>query len=212
MLVRDVMQPRVFAVTPDTTLSEAVRLTRVRGIRHLPVLEGRELVGIVSDRDLKRVMASPATSLEARELTHLLDRLTVAEIMTRPVITVAPPVPMEEAARVMVREKISALPVIEEGRLVGIVTETDVLELFVKAMGAGEPSSRLDVALGEGRSALAEVVRVVEEAGMQVASIMTLVSRAGHMKAVMRVATINPSPAVKALEARGYAVRQPWRG
>lgn len=99
MLVRDVMQPRVFAVTPDTTLSEAVRLTRVRGIRHLPVLEGRELVGIVSDRDLKRAMASPAAGLEAGELTSLLDRLTVAEIMTCPVITVAPPVPVEEAAR-----------------------------------------------------------------------------------------------------------------
>ena len=212
MLVRDVMQPHVVTVTPQTTLSEAVRLTRQRGIRHLPVLEGGELVGIVSDRDIKRAMASPATSLEAHELTSLLDRLTMAEIMTRPVMTVAPPVPVEEAARVMVREKISALPVTEEGRLVGIVTETDVLELFVKAMGAGEPSSRLDVVLGERRSALAEVVRVVEEAGVLIASIMTLVSRAGLKEAVIRVATINPSPAVKALEARGYAVRQPWRG
>lgn len=212
MLVRDVMQSQVVTVTPQTTLSEAVRLTRQRGIRHLPVLEGGELVGIVSDRDLKRAMASPATSLEARELTYLLERLTMAEIMTRPVMTVAPPVPVEEAARVMVREKISALPVTEEGRLVGIVTETDVLELFVKAMGAGEPSSRLDVVLGERRSALAEVVRVVEEAGVQIASIMTLMSRAGLREGVIRVATINPGPAVKALEARGYAVRQPWRG
>jgi len=212
MLVRDVMQPQVVTVTPQTTLSEAVRLTRQRGIRHLPVLEGGALVGIVSDRDLKRAMASPATSAEARELTSLLDRVTMGEIMTRAVITVAPAVPLEEAARVMVREKISALPVTEEGRLVGIVTETDVLELFVKAMGAGEPSSRLDVVLGERRSALAEVVRVVEEAGLQIASIMTLVSRAGLREAVIRVATINPGPAVKGLETRGYAVRQPWRG
>lgn len=212
MLVRDVMQPRVIAVDPHTTLSEAVRLTRQRGIRHLPVLEGRELVGIVSDRDLKRAMASAATGPEAREVTHWLVRLTVAEIMTRPVITVAPPVPVEEAARIMVREKINALPVTEEGRLVGIVTETYLLELFVNAMGAGEPSSRLDVALGERRSTLAEVVRVVEEVGMQIASIMTLVSRAGGKEAVIRVTTINPGPAVKALEARGYAVRQPWHG
>ena len=212
MLVRDVMQSQVVTIAPQTTLPEAVRLTRQRGIRHLPVLEGGELVGIVSDRDLKQAMASPATSLEARELTYLLDRLTMAEVMTRPVITVAPMVPVEEAARVMVREKISALPVTEEGRLVGIVTETDVLELFVKAMGAAEPSSRLDVVLGERRAALAEVVRTVEEAGVPIASIMTLVSRAGLREAVIRVATINPGPAVQALQGRGYAVRQPWRG
>lgn len=186
-------------------------MTRQRRIRHLPVVEGGELVGIVSDRDLKRAKASPATSLEAHELTHLLNRLTMAEIMTRRVITVAPMVPVEEAARVMVREKISALPVIEEGRLVGIVTETDVLELFVKAMGAEEPSSRLDVVLGERRSALAEVVRTVEEAGVPIASIMTLVSPAGLKEAVIRVGTINPGPAVQALHGRGYAVRQPWR-
>jgi acetoin utilization protein AcuB len=211
MLVRDVMQPQVVAITPKTTLPEAIRLTRQRGVRHLPVLEEGRLVGIVSDRDLKRAMASPATSLEAHELTYLLNRLTMAEIMTRDVITVAPMVPVEEAARVMVREKISALPVIEEGRLVGIVTETDVLELFVKAMGVGEPSSRLDVVLGERPSALAEVVRTVEEAGVPIASIMTLVSREGVKEAVIRVATINPGPAVQALQARGYSVRQPWR-
>jgi len=212
MLVRDVMQPHVVTVTPQTTLSEAVRLTRQRGIRHLPVLEGGELVGIVSDRDLKRAMASPATSLEAHELTSLLDRLTMAEIMTRPVMTVAPPVPVEEAARVMVREKISALPVTEEGRLVGIVTETDVLELFVKAMGAAEPSSRLDVVLGDRPSALAEVVQAIEKAGASISSIMTLTKSAGLKEAVIRVTTINPGPAVRALETRGYSVRQTWRG
>ena len=120
--------------------------------------------------------------------------------------------PVEEAARLMVQEKISALPVTEGGRLVGIVTETDVLELFVKAMGAGEPSSRLDVVLGDRQSALAEVVRAVEAAGVVISSIMTLANREGLKEAVMRVATINPGPAVRALEARWYVVRESWRG
>lgn len=86
MLVEDVMQPEVITISPKTSLPEAMRLVRQRGIRHLPVVDNGTLVGIVSDRDLKRAMASPATSLERHELTYLLDALEVAEIMTRAVI------------------------------------------------------------------------------------------------------------------------------
>ena len=212
MLVRDVLTPNVISVSPKTTLPEAVRLMRERGIRHLPVVEDGKLVGIVSDRDLKRAMASPATSLEVHELTYLLNRLAVGEIMTRTVITIGAMFPVEEAARLMVMEKVSALPVTDADRLVGIVTETDVLDLFVRAMGAGTPSSRLDVRLGDRQNALAEVVRLTEDAGAAVSSVMTLVDREGRREAVLRLATINPGPAVKALEARGYTVTAPWRG
>lgn len=212
MLVADLMQSKLVTVTPATTLPEAIRLVGQRGIRHLPVIENGQLVGIVSDRDLKRAMASPATSLAAHELNYLLDRLTVAEIMTRAVITVAPSFPVEEAARIMVREKISALPVTEGGVLVGLVTETDLLQLLVTALGAGEPSSRLDVTLGENRSALAEVIRAVEATGAPVASVVTLVSRDGLKHAIIRVATINPVPAVDALRRAGYTLRDGWRG
>lgn len=212
MLVRDVMQSRVITIKPKTTLPEAMKLGAERGVRHLPVVDGAELVGIVSDRDLKRAMASSATSLERHELTYLLETLDVAEIMTRPVVTIGPMFPVEEAARLMVKEKISALPVTEGGRLIGIVTETDVLELFVRAMGAGEPSSRLDVVVGDRRSALSEIVSLVESGGAPVSSLVTLKNRAGFKEAVLRVATINPGAAIKALEAKGYQVREAWRG
>jgi acetoin utilization protein AcuB len=212
MLVQDIMQPKVVIVGPRTTLPEALRLVQQRGIRHLPVVDDGRLIGIVSDRDLKRAMASSASTLERHELNYLLDRLTLEEIMTRTVITIAPMFPVEEAARVMVKERISALPVTEAGRLVGILTETDVLDLFVRAMGAGEPSSRLDVVLGDRRHALPEVVEVVEAAGASISSIMTLRSRSGVREAIVRVATINPGPAVEALTAKGYEVRDAWRG
>lgn len=212
MLVEDVMQSGVITITPKTSLPAAVRLMRQRGIRHLPVVDDDALVGIVSDRDLKRAMASPATSLESHELSYLLDALTVAEIMTRAVITAGRTFPVEEAARLMVKEKVSALPVTDMGRLVGIVTETDVLELFVKAMGAGEPSSRIDVLLAEREAPLAGVVHAIEEAHVRISSIMTLVDPAGRRDVVVRVQTIDPGPALARLEARGYIVRNPRRG
>jgi acetoin utilization protein AcuB len=211
MLVREIMQTRLVTITPETTLPEAMKLVGQRRIRHLPVLQDGELVGIVSDRDLKRAMASPATTLAVNELVYLLDRLTVAEIMTRAVITIGPQCPVEEAARLMMQEKIGALPVTESGALVGIVTETDVLELFVRAMGAGIPSSRLEVFLGSGADALSDVVRTVEASGLSISSIVVLTGRTGLREVVLRVPTINPGAAVRALEARGYVVREAHR-
>lgn len=212
MLVEDVMQRPVITVTPQTTLPEALRLSRTRGVRHLPVLEEGKLVGIISDRDLKRAMASPAIALERHELTYLLEKVSVEEIMTRSVMTAVPELPLEEAARVMVKEKISALPVTAEGCLVGIVTETDVLDLFVRAMGAGEPSSRLDVVVPQGGVSLADVVHAIEDAETSISSIVTLPGRTGRREVVVRVRTINPGPAIKRLEACGLAVRNPARG
>jgi acetoin utilization protein AcuB len=212
MLVRDVMQTKLVTVSPETTLPQATRLAAERRIRHLPVVEGGELLGIVSDRDLKQAMASPATSLEAHELSYLLSRLAVAEIMTKTVITIGPLSPVEEAARLMLQEKISALPVTDGGQLVGIVTETDVLDVLVRALGAGTPSTRLDVLLERRPAELVEVIDAIERAGVPIASVVTLESRAGVREVVVRVATLDPRPAIEALEARGFAVRQPWRG
>ena len=212
MLVEDVMQAPVITITPKTSLPEAMRLVRHRGIRHLPVVEDDRLVGIVSDRDLKQAMASPATALESHELRYLLDAVTVDEIMTRAVVTVGRMFPIEEAARLMVTEKISALPVTERGKLIGIVTETDVLELFVKGMGAGQPSSRIDVRLGRNSTALAELVHAVEDASVEICSIMTLGDRTGGKDVVIRVGSIDPRPAVANLQRRGYAVRDPRKG
>ena len=212
MLVEDIMRTAVVTITPKTSLPAAVRLMRQRGIRHLPVVDDDVLVGIVSDRDLKQAMASPATSLETHELNYLLEALTVDEIMTRAVMTIGRTFPVEEAARLMVKEKVSALPVTEAGRLVGIVTETDVLEVFVKAMGAGEPSSRIDVMLTERTAPLTDVVHALEEARAGISSVMTLVDPAGRRNVVIRVRTIDPGPAIACLEARGYTVRSPQRG
>ena len=212
MLVSDVMQATVLTITPKTSLPEAIRLVQHRGIRHLPVVEDDRLVGIVSDRDLKRAMASSATSLERHELRYLLDTVTVDEIMTRAVITVGRMFPIEEAARIMVKEKVSALPVTEQGRLIGIVTETDVLELFVRGMGAGEPSSRIDVRLGDDSATLADLVHAVEVAPVAISSIMTLADRAGHKDVVIRVRSMDPRAAMASLETRGYTVRDPRKG
>ncbi len=213
MLVQDVMQRGVVVVSPETNLAEAMRLLQQRGIRHLPVLDQGKLVGIISDRDLKGAMLSAAMSRNTAETWAALDRLTAGDVMMRAVVTIAPMFPVEEAARLMVTRKISALPVTEDGRLIGIVTETDVLELFVRAMGVTEPSSRLDGVLGDDPHALDRAGQAVEGSGAAITSVMTLRSPVtGMREAVIRVTTIDPGPAIRALESRGYEVRDSWRG
>jgi acetoin utilization protein AcuB len=177
------------------------------------VVDEGSLVGIISDRDLKAAVASVLTSAGGPDLNAVVERLTAADVMTRKVVTVAPMFSVEEAAKLMVTKKISALPVTEAGRLVGIITETDVLHLFIRALGVTEPSSRIDVMLGDEPHALGRAIEIVEAAGMTISSVMTLRSpTTGQTQAVIRVTTINPGAAIKAIEAGGFTIRDSWRG
>lgn len=129
--VREVMTTAPATVTLETSVSAARTLLQQRQIHHLPVLDQGRLVGIVSERDLLQVQPSPATSLSVWEINYLLDKLSVGEVMTRFVITVTPDTPVLEAVRRLVGQKISALPVVENGQLIGIITRSDVLRLFL---------------------------------------------------------------------------------
>ena len=133
MRVREVMTGALTTVRPDMPVLDARHLMLERRIRHLPVVtEGGELAGIVTDRDIRLNLPSQATSLSVWEINHLLSRLTVAKVMTQSVITVGPDREARDAAQLMLDHTIGALPVVDGGRLIGIVTETDLLRAFVK--------------------------------------------------------------------------------
>jgi acetoin utilization protein AcuB len=130
MRVRDLMTAKLITVDPETPMLEARQRMLREQIRHLVVLDDARVVGIVTDRDVRLNLPSPATSLSVWEINYLLPGVTVGGVMTTSVIVVDPDRPIAEAARIMMDHKIGALPVVEEGRLVGIITESD----FVRAM------------------------------------------------------------------------------
>ena len=133
MRVSDLMS-RIVISTPSTTpVLEARALMQKERIRHLLVVDKGRLEGIVTDRDIRLNMASPAISLSVWELNHLLARLTVDQVMTRSVIAIDPQRDAREAARIMVDHRIGALPVLEGPHLRGIVTETDLLRAFIES-------------------------------------------------------------------------------
>jgi acetoin utilization protein AcuB len=134
MLVRDIMTRKVITVDPDTPMLDARQRMAEARIRHLVVIENARVVGIVTDRDIRLNLPSPATSLSVWEMNFLLAKLTVRGVMSQSVIMIGSNRPAAEAARIMVDGKIGALPVVDDGGLAGIVTESD----FVRA-AAGLP-------------------------------------------------------------------------
>jgi acetoin utilization protein AcuB len=151
MRVSEWMTPAPVTVAPSTPIPKVQELMVHRRIRHLPVVEDGRLVGIITDRDVRTVQPSPATSLAVREMHYLLDRLTVRAVMTRPVLTVAPHESLAEAVRLMLENRIGGLPVTEGERLVGILTEVDLLRAFSTTLGvrAGRPPRTADAPIPE---------------------------------------------------------------
>ena len=134
--VRDLMTPAPLAISPETSVPAASRLMQEQHLRHLPVCEDGRLVGLLSECDLRLVLPSPATSLAAHEMHYLLERLTVAETMTRFPVTIGPDHTVTEAASRMLTHQVQALPVTEHRRLVGILTRTHLLYAFVRCQAA----------------------------------------------------------------------------
>ena len=134
MRVRDLMTPTPITVGPEMPMLQARERMREARIRHLVVTEDARVIGIVTDRDIRLNLPSPATSLSVWEINHLLARLTVREIMSASVIVVDPDRSVAEAARIMTDHKIGALPVVDGTRLAGIITESD----FVRAVASGD--------------------------------------------------------------------------
>jgi len=211
MLVKNRMTADPVAVAPSDSLARALQLTREHRIRHLPVVEGGELVGILSDRDIRLAMPSPLTVAD-EDRAAFLERTTVAEMMTRDVITAGPYDTVEDAARELCRHRIGSLPVVDaHGRLLGMVTETDILHAFAEVLAAGGSSSRLEISLSDRPGELARALHIVgEELGLNITSMMVLpAGKDGRKTAIVHVATIDPREAIEALEAAGARVGWP---
>ncbi|MSO46091.1 MAG: CBS domain-containing protein [Acidobacteria bacterium] len=127
MLVEEVMSRSVVTLTPEQTLLEALDLLRSHRIRHLPVVDGSKVVGIVTDRDVKRATPSVLSGVDRDEYDRVLTTTKVAQFMTREPIAVTPKSGLKAAVEIFIERKVGALPVVEHDRLVGILTDIDIL-------------------------------------------------------------------------------------
>ena len=174
MLVGERMTRQPITASETEGIDDALKTMRDHGVRRLPVLGKKgELVGIVSDKDLLYASPSPATSLSVHELHYLLSKLAVKDVMASPVITVTEYTPLEEAARIMVDNKIGGLPVLRDDRLVGIITETDMFKIFLEMLGARSKGVRVSLLVPQVSGVLADVTAEIARLGGNIISLGT---------------------------------------
>jgi len=174
MLVGERMRRQVITLRPDMPVPDAVRLMHNEHIRRAPVVDSRgRLLGMVSEMDLLKASPSEATTLSIFEVTYLLSKITVERVMTRDVITVTEPTPIEEAARIMADNKIGGLPVMRGREVVGIVTETDLFRIFLELLGAREAGVRLAALVANRPGELAKLTAAVYQAGGNFLALVT---------------------------------------
>jgi acetoin utilization protein AcuB len=166
MLVRDRMTARPVTITGDVTVLDAINLMTEKGVRHLPVTnrDGR-LIGIVSEKELLKAAPSPVTSLNVWEVKEMLHLLTINKIMSVKLTTIEEEAPLEEAAVVMVANKMDGLPVTHKGVLAGVITETDIFKSFLELLGAKRHGVRITVVIPGERGLMAKTTNAIFEVG-----------------------------------------------
>ncbi len=196
MLVKKFMSSKLVTVSEEASIAEAVNLLKKHSIRHLPVVKGEEVVGLVTETELRGAIF-PA----------MIEDLTVKDVMISQPVTVDPEAPLEEAARLIYHNKVTALPVVDKtGELRGIISMVDMLLALIDLMGFISASSRLDIILPDRPDAFEEVIRIVQENGGSIINIsMTRLSDSQQVY-LFRLEKINLDPIVEKLNALDYEV------
>lgn len=202
MLVRNRMTPNPATIKEDASFEDALHLIRERKIRRLPVLaKNGRLVGIVAEKDLFSVSPSKATSLSVFEVHYLLARLKMRDVMTRRVIAVGEDCPLEEAARIMVDNKIGCLPILKDDKLTGIITETDIFKAFVEILGGREEGLRLTLDVTEKKGMLAAIAKEIFQQNGNIISVATFSGKDASDRIItVKVVDAPRDPLLKNLE------------
>lgn len=166
MLIKDRMSKHPLTISEDEPISEAHKYMKEQRVRHLPVLNrAGDMVGLVTEEDLLKAQPSAVTSLSVWEIHYLIARVKVKDVMVRDVITTTEDTPIEDAAQVMAERKVSCLPVVREGKLVGIITETDLFHFFTEMFATRQRGLRITMETRDKEGELAKVAQAVADQG-----------------------------------------------
>jgi acetoin utilization protein AcuB len=173
MRVEDVMTTNVVTIDPETLVNDATKIMDAHRIRRLPVVKRGKLVGLVTKHMLLEAAPSPATSLSIWELHHLLSKLKVREVMTKRPLTISPEMSAEEALQLGREKGYGAFPVTDNGDLVGIVTESDIVGLMTRVLGVEERGKRIDLKVPREFHHMHKVIEILDKKGCDLLSFFT---------------------------------------
>lgn len=209
MKVKDRMAANVKTVEIDSSITEAFRLMKENNVRRLPVMDKGKLAGIVTLSDLNQAAPSSATSLSIHELNYLLAKTKIRDIVPkkRKLLTISPEQYIETAAKIMRENTVSGLPVVDNGKLVGIVTETDIFDAFIDILGVRRTHTRIDFYVKHRPGSLAEVTGLIAARGISIINTVVYYDeKKEKYKMILRIEELNYEPVVEELKEKGYEI------
>ena len=207
MFVANCMTKNPITIAPDVGIDEAAKIMDKGHFRRLPVVEHGKLVGFFTNRDLLRASPSSATTLDRFEMRTLLSKIKVADVMQKNVITVTDTTTIEEAALVMAREKIGGMPVLSEvGKVVGIISSTDIFRAFVTVMGLDSGKTRLTIAVADRKGVLRDIATVLADLDINIDSMVTIPQPSGTYDIIIRADIADVETVKERLAAKGFTV------
>jgi len=179
MLVKNWMSKTVITIDTEDSIQDAMKLLKTHKIRMLPVIKKGKLVGVITDRDIKRASASDATTLSVHELNYILSKIKVKDVVSNRLITVPYDYTIEETAEVLLNNKISGLPVVDhDGKIVGTITQSDIFREVISSAGVGRKGIQFAVQLKNKPGSIKEVADIIRGYNGRIASILSSYERA----------------------------------
>jgi acetoin utilization protein AcuB len=207
MFVKERMTANPITTTENTPIAEAGEILRKHSFARLPVIRDNKLVGIITRDDLLKVSPSEATTLSVWELNYVLSKLTVKDAMTKNPIIIKPEDTLEEAALIMREREVGALPVVDDGgKLVGIITESDIFDAFLDLMGLKNTGTRLTIDLENRIGVIAEITETIKANGINIVSMALFHRNNAAGELVLRLDSPQSEKLIDDLKAKGYKI------
>lgn len=209
MRIRDVMTKNLVTVDSETLILDALRIMKENSIRRLPVVESGRLVGIITQKDLNEAAPAPTTRTSAYEFHYFLSKMKVKEVMKKDPVTVSSDTPFEEALKLGKKNNISSFPVVDDGKLVGITTESDIVRFLTRVLGLEEEGTRITIEGLGGKLGgdLQRIISIVENNRTVLLSMLSLPRPdKNDWMIVLRLKTKRPDPVVNDFKKAGFDV------
>ncbi|MDF1535747.1 MAG: CBS domain-containing protein [bacterium] len=209
MYAKDYMTRIVETIHPDDYLVDVRKTMQERNLRHIPVVDNGKLVGIVSLNTIRDAAPSKATDLSIHEIHYLLSKMKIKDVMKKDVVTCGPEDHVEDVAKVMQTRRIGAVPVVEKGRLLGILTNAEMFLILMKILGMDSPGKRITIDMERGKGELlVDIVRSVKERGKFIKSLLSMESpRAGRQTVILHLDSSDMTEVIEDLETAGFDIQ-----
>ncbi len=206
MYVRSRMTGNPITITANAPIMDAVEVMKEKNLKRMPVVDGEKVVGVLTQGDIQKVSPTKATSLSIFEINYLISKITVKEAMTKSPVTIEADCLLEEAAVIMRQHRISTLPVVEGGKLVGIITESDIFDAFIDLLGFRDIGSRITIESEDTPGGMAEIAEIYKSLDINITHVVVYRGE-GFSDIVIRSDVVNTSDLEKKLKESGYKIK-----